>query len=124
MMASAGSSRRPFAPGRRALGLDEVLAAIERAESEWGESFAPPLMFAGSSSRAGSARRPARASSPTHSPTTGCEQGEAVKLETRENVAIAWLDRPPANSISPEVIQELGRICGAQSSRGPRSARS
>ena len=38
------------------------------------------------------------------------EQGEAVKLETREGVAIAWLDRPPANSISPQVIEELGRI--------------
>ena len=55
-------------------------------------------------------RRPARASSPTSSPTTGFEQGEAVQLETRDGYAIAWLDRPPANSLSPQVIAELGRI--------------
>jgi enoyl-CoA hydratase/carnithine racemase len=33
-----------------------------------------------------------------------------IKLETREEVAIAWLDRPPANSISPDVVQALHRI--------------
>jgi enoyl-CoA hydratase/3-hydroxyacyl-CoA dehydrogenase len=33
-----------------------------------------------------------------------------VKLETRGPVAIAWLDRPPANSISPEVAQALRRL--------------
>jgi enoyl-CoA hydratase/3-hydroxyacyl-CoA dehydrogenase len=30
-----------------------------------------------------------------------------VKLETRGQIAIAWLDRPPANSISPEVVGAL-----------------
>jgi enoyl-CoA hydratase/3-hydroxyacyl-CoA dehydrogenase len=40
----------------------------------------------------------------------GFEQGDAVKLETRAGVAIAWLDRPPANSLSPQVIAELGRV--------------
>jgi enoyl-CoA hydratase / 3-hydroxyacyl-CoA dehydrogenase len=30
-----------------------------------------------------------------------------VKLETRGPIAIAWLDRPPANSISPEVVGGL-----------------
>jgi enoyl-CoA hydratase/carnithine racemase len=33
-----------------------------------------------------------------------------IKLETREEIAIAWLDRPPANSISPEVVQALERV--------------
>jgi enoyl-CoA hydratase/carnithine racemase len=33
-----------------------------------------------------------------------------IKLETREEIAIAWLDRPPANSISPDVVQALERI--------------
>ncbi len=32
-----------------------------------------------------------------------------VKLETRGAVAIAWLDRPPANSLSPETIAALRR---------------
>jgi enoyl-CoA hydratase/carnithine racemase len=33
-----------------------------------------------------------------------------IKLETREEIAIAWLDHPPANSISPDVVQALERI--------------
>jgi enoyl-CoA hydratase/carnithine racemase len=32
-----------------------------------------------------------------------------VKLETRGAVAIAWLDRPPANSLAPEAIAALRR---------------
>jgi enoyl-CoA hydratase/3-hydroxyacyl-CoA dehydrogenase len=40
----------------------------------------------------------------------GFEQGEAVTLETRDGYAIAWLDRPPANSLSPQVIEELTRV--------------
>jgi enoyl-CoA hydratase/carnithine racemase len=33
-----------------------------------------------------------------------------IKLETREEIAVAWLDRPPANSISPGVVQALERL--------------
>jgi enoyl-CoA hydratase / 3-hydroxyacyl-CoA dehydrogenase len=33
-----------------------------------------------------------------------------IKLESREEIAIAWLDRPPANSISPDVVQALTRL--------------
>jgi enoyl-CoA hydratase/3-hydroxyacyl-CoA dehydrogenase len=33
-----------------------------------------------------------------------------VKLETRGAVAIAWLDRPPANSLSPDAIAALRRV--------------
>jgi enoyl-CoA hydratase/3-hydroxyacyl-CoA dehydrogenase len=33
-----------------------------------------------------------------------------IKLETREETALAWLDRPPANSISPEVVEALERV--------------
>ena len=33
-----------------------------------------------------------------------------MQLETRGELAIAWLNRPPANSISPDVIRELSRI--------------
>ena len=36
-----------------------------------------------------------------------------VKLETRNRIAIAWLDRPPANSISPEVVQALAKVWDA-----------
>jgi enoyl-CoA hydratase / 3-hydroxyacyl-CoA dehydrogenase len=33
-----------------------------------------------------------------------------IKLESRQEIAIAWLDRPPANSISPDVVQALTRL--------------
>jgi enoyl-CoA hydratase/3-hydroxyacyl-CoA dehydrogenase len=42
-------------------------------------------------------------------PDAGWEESP-VKLETREPVAIAWLDRPPANSISPEVVRALAGV--------------
>jgi enoyl-CoA hydratase / 3-hydroxyacyl-CoA dehydrogenase len=41
-----------------------------------------------------------------------------VKLETRGSVAIAWLDRPPANSISPEVVQALSKLWDAVTAAG------
>ncbi len=39
----------------------------------------------------------------------GWDEGP-VKLETRGEVAIAWLDRPPANSLSPDAIAALLRL--------------
>src|ERR671915_889082 len=44
MMMGAGVLPGPF---QRAddQGLDEVLSALERAESEWGEHFTPPLIL-------------------------------------------------------------------------------
>ncbi len=38
------------------------------------------------------------------------EQTETVKLETRGDVAIAWLANPPMNAISPQVIEDLGTV--------------
>src|SRR5918911_4176347 len=44
MMAGAGILPGPFARADEQ-GLDEVLAALERAESEWGENYAPPRIL-------------------------------------------------------------------------------
>jgi enoyl-CoA hydratase/3-hydroxyacyl-CoA dehydrogenase len=41
-----------------------------------------------------------------------------VKLETRGSLAIAWLDRPPANSISPEMVRALEKAWDAVSGSG------
>src|SRR5205807_2433561 len=35
---------------------------------------------------------------------------ETVALETRGDVAIVWLNRPPANPLSPQVIRELSEL--------------
>jgi enoyl-CoA hydratase/3-hydroxyacyl-CoA dehydrogenase len=42
-------------------------------------------------------------------PDAGWE-GSALKLETRGITAIAWLDRPPANSIGPDTVHALRRL--------------
>jgi enoyl-CoA hydratase/carnithine racemase len=42
------------------------------------------------------------------SPDSGWEDA-LVKLETRERVAIAWLDHPPANALSPDTVAALRR---------------
>ena len=41
-----------------------------------------------------------------------------MKLETRGAFAIAWLDRPPANSISPQMGEALERIWEAVTGAG------
>ena len=38
------------------------------------------------------------------------DQRETVKLETRGDVAIAWLANAPMNAISPQVIEDLGAV--------------
>jgi enoyl-CoA hydratase/3-hydroxyacyl-CoA dehydrogenase len=35
------------------------------------------------------------------------DQRETVLLETRDDVAIAWLNRPPANPLSPQAVRDL-----------------
>jgi enoyl-CoA hydratase / 3-hydroxyacyl-CoA dehydrogenase len=44
MMAGAGIIPPPFARADQ-IGLDEVLAKLERAASEWGEHFEPPTIL-------------------------------------------------------------------------------
>src|SRR3954453_8243879 len=44
MMAGAGILPGPFTRADDQ-GLDEVLGALERAESEWGENYAPPAIL-------------------------------------------------------------------------------
>ena len=44
MMLGTGMVPGPFARADFR-GLDDVLAALERAEQEWGEHFAPPLVL-------------------------------------------------------------------------------
>ncbi len=109
MMAGAGLIPPPFARADQT-GLDEVLAALERAEEEWGERYAPPLILRRLVAQGRLGAKTGQGFFPYKRPDEGFEQGEAVQLETRGATAIAWLDRPPANSLSPQVISELGRI--------------
>lgn len=50
------------------------------------------------------------AANPPIAPSPDAGWGEGlVKLETRDRVAIAWLDHPPANALSPDTVDALRR---------------
>jgi enoyl-CoA hydratase / 3-hydroxyacyl-CoA dehydrogenase len=109
MMAGAGLIPPPLQRADQT-GLDEVLAALERAAQEWGERFAPPLILRRLVAQGRLGGKSGQGFFAYKRPDDGFEQGKSVQLETRGPTAIAWLDRPPANSLSPQVIEELGRV--------------
>ena len=109
MMAGAGLIPPPFARADQT-GLDSVLEQLERATSEWGEQFAPPLILRRLVAQGRLGAKSGQGFFAYKQPDDGFEQGEAVQLETRDGYAIAWLDRPPANSLAPQVIEELARV--------------
>jgi enoyl-CoA hydratase/3-hydroxyacyl-CoA dehydrogenase len=109
MMTGFGIIPPPFARAD-ATGLDEVLAALERAESEWGENFAPPQILRGLVAQGRLGQKSGQGFFPYPQPDEGFDQGDVVSLQTRDATAIAWLNNPPANSISPQLIEELTRM--------------
>jgi enoyl-CoA hydratase/3-hydroxyacyl-CoA dehydrogenase len=109
MMAGAGLIPPPFARADQT-GLDDVLAALERAATEWGDRYAPPLILRRLVAQGRLGAKSGQGFFAYKRPDEGFEQGEAVQLETRGATSIAWLDNPPANSLSPKVIAELGRL--------------
>jgi enoyl-CoA hydratase/3-hydroxyacyl-CoA dehydrogenase len=110
MMAGAGLIPPPFVRADQT-GLDVVLSQLETAAAEWGERFAPPLILRRLVAQGRLGAKTGQGFFAYARPDAGgFEQGDAVKLETRDGVAIAWMDRPPANSLSPQVIDELTRL--------------
>jgi enoyl-CoA hydratase / 3-hydroxyacyl-CoA dehydrogenase len=105
MMAGAGIMPPPFQRADQ-LGLDTVLDRLERAESEWGERFQPPTILRRLVAQGRLGVKSGQGFYPYPRPDAGWEDGP-VKLETRDELAIAWMDRPPANSISPEMVSAL-----------------
>jgi enoyl-CoA hydratase / 3-hydroxyacyl-CoA dehydrogenase len=108
MMTGAGIVPGPFARADQ-LGLDEVLERLERAASEWGENFAAPTIVRRLVAQGRLGVKSGQGFFPYARPDVGWDESP-VKLETRGEIAIAWLDRPPANSISPEVVGALTRV--------------
>jgi enoyl-CoA hydratase/3-hydroxyacyl-CoA dehydrogenase len=101
----------PFARADQ-LGLDEVLARLEQAAAEWGENFEPPAILRRLVAQGRLGVKTGQGFFPYPRPDAGWDESP-VKLETREQIAIAWLDNPPANSISPEVVEALRRLWAA-----------
>jgi len=122
MMAGAGlDPRRGLLPPFMKAdveGLDKILERLENATERYGERFTPPTILRrlvaqgrlGQSSGQGFYAYPqADAEQPA----------EVIKLETREDgVAIAWLANGQMNSISPQVIEDLGKVWAKAKSSG------
>jgi enoyl-CoA hydratase / 3-hydroxyacyl-CoA dehydrogenase len=116
MMAGAGVVPPPFARADQ-IGLDEVLAKLEHAATEWGEDFAPPTILRRLVAQGRLGVKTGQGFFPYARPDTGWDDSP-VKLERRGSFAIAWLDRPPANSISPEVVEALHKVWDAVTDSG------
>ena len=107
MMMGTGMVPGPFARADFR-GLDDVLEALERAEDEWGEGFDPPLILRRLVAQGRLGAKSGQGFYPYPQPDAGWEN-EPVKLDTRDDIAILWLDNPPANSLAPNVIDALER---------------
>jgi len=113
MMAGAGLDPRRglFPPFWKADidGLDVALERIERLHEKHGERFKPPVTLKRLVAQGRHGLKSGQGFYPYPQADEG-DQPEKVKLETRGDVAIAWLVNPPMNAISPDVIRDLGTV--------------
>jgi enoyl-CoA hydratase/3-hydroxyacyl-CoA dehydrogenase len=113
MMAGAGMDPRrgifpPFM-GADMMGLDVVLEKLEEAASQHGDRFAPPTVLKRLVAQGRLGMKSGQGFYPYPQADEG-DQTDTVKLETRGDVAIAWLANPPMNAISPQVIKDMGTV--------------
>jgi enoyl-CoA hydratase / 3-hydroxyacyl-CoA dehydrogenase len=113
MMAGAGlDPRRGLLPPfwkADVEGLDAVLERIEGLQERHGDRFAPPALLRRLVAQGRHGLESGQGFYPYPQPDQG-EQAETVKLETRGEVAIAWLANAPMNAVSPDVIRDLKAV--------------
>lgn len=114
MMAGAGLAppRGLFPPFWKAdiEGLDVSLERIERLNEKYGdERFPVPITLKRLVAQGRLGFGAGQGFYAWPQPDEG-DQPEKVKLETRGNVAIAWLNNLPMNAISPQVIEDLKTV--------------
>jgi enoyl-CoA hydratase / 3-hydroxyacyl-CoA dehydrogenase len=110
MMAGAGlDPRRGLLPPfwkADVEGLDKVLERMENLEEKYGERFVPPITLRRLVAQGRVGIASGQGFYPYPQPDEG-EQPDTVKLETRGELAIAWLTNAPMNAVSPDVIRDL-----------------
>ncbi|MBS1879698.1 MAG: enoyl-CoA hydratase/isomerase family protein [Actinobacteria bacterium] len=113
MMAGAGlDPRRGLLPPfwkADVEGLDKVLETMENLAERYGERFAPPITLRRLVAQGRLGIASGQGFYPYPQPDEG-EQAETVKLETRGDVAVAWLANAPMNAVSPAVIRDLRTV--------------
>jgi enoyl-CoA hydratase/3-hydroxyacyl-CoA dehydrogenase len=90
-------------------GLGTVLEKVERLHEKHGDRFAPPVTLKRLVAQGRLGLESGQGFYPYPRPDEG-DQPETVKLETRGEVAIAWLANAPMNAVSPDVIRDLGAV--------------
>jgi enoyl-CoA hydratase / 3-hydroxyacyl-CoA dehydrogenase len=109
MMMGAGILPGPLARADEA-GLDSMLERLELAEREWGEGFSAPGLLRRLVNQGRLGRKSGQGFFFYPQPEDGFGQKETILLESRGDVAILWLNRPPTNPISPQVIRDLTEL--------------
>jgi len=105
MMMGSGMLPGPLTRADQA-GLDVLLERLEGAQHEWGDAFEPPTILRRLVAQGRLGAKSGQGFFPYPQPDDG-DQRETVLLETRGDVAIAWLNRPPANPLSPQAVRDL-----------------
>ena len=107
MMMGAGIVPGPLTRAD-SLGLDNALAALEHAKTQWGEGYEPPALLR----RLVAQGRTGKAAGQGFFayPQADGEQAETVLYEKRGAVAIAWLASKPVNAISVELVRDLKAV--------------
>jgi enoyl-CoA hydratase / 3-hydroxyacyl-CoA dehydrogenase len=125
MMAGAGLDPRrgllpPFMKADSE-GLDTILERMENAQESYGERFTPPTILRRLVAQGRLGQKSGQGFYAY--PQADAEQpAEVVKLETRaDGVAIAWLANGQMNSISPQVVQDLGKVWAKAKASGVRA---
>ena len=127
MMAGAGlDPRRGIFPpfmGADVAGLDTMLERLEAAAERHGERFEPPTILRRLVAQGRLGPKTGQGFYAYPQPDAEQPAGEAavVKLESRGDVAIAWLANGQMNSISPQVIEDLGAVWEAAVGAGVRA---
>jgi enoyl-CoA hydratase/3-hydroxyacyl-CoA dehydrogenase len=125
MMAGAGLDPRrgllpPFMKADSE-GLDTVLERMENARERYGERFAPPTILRRLVAQGRLGQKSGQGFYAYPQPDAE-QPAEVVKLETRaDGVAIAWLANGQMNSISPQVVEDLGKVWSQAKSTGVRA---
>src|SRR4051794_39042108 len=93
-------------------GLDTILERLERAEEQWGERFTPPTILKRLVAQGRLGQKSGRGFYAYAEPDAEQPAGDdgVIKLESRGDVAIAWLANGQMNSIAPKVIEDLSTV--------------